>query len=217
MPFFLALIPITVELVEAVQTVVVVGAAVAGARAIADVAQEVVERIQEHNETTDTSVQTERKTIYDWWCNGLTSEERKVLLGWGYSDKGTCYSLKELKDEVKYRERNLLPQQSQTYIQQWREENDYSSGEERKQNKRIVNPSKKNSPVWKGLKYKGRDRYGDKVMTNGRTGSKERLYQWDDTHNDIEVFSDSGNKHLGSMDPRTGKMYKGPKFHTIDW
>ena len=33
------------------------------------------------------------------------------------------------------------------------------------------------------------------------------LYEWDHAHNDIEVY-DSNGKHLGSMDPITGEMYK---------
>ncbi|MBX9975090.1 hypothetical protein H7K21_19040 [Cytobacillus firmus] len=35
----------------------------------------------------------------------------------------------------------------------------------------------------------------------------QRFYSWGHTHNDIEVF-DSKGKHLGSMDPITGKVYK---------
>ena len=33
------------------------------------------------------------------------------------------------------------------------------------------------------------------------------IYKWDFTHNDIEVFA-KNRRHLGSIDPRTGKMYK---------
>jgi hypothetical protein len=33
--------------------------------------------------------------------------------------------------------------------------------------------------------------------------------RWDHTHNDIEVFDKRG-RHLGSMDPTTGEMYKPP-------
>ena len=32
-------------------------------------------------------------------------------------------------------------------------------------------------------------------------------YDWDWTHNDIEVYDRNG-KHLGSMDPVTGIIYK---------
>ena len=64
---------------------------------------------------------------------------------------------------------------------------------------RIANPPKAESPVWRDLKpYKGQTR------TDG-----EKFYQWDYTHNDIEVFSTKGSRpHLGSMDPVTGKIYK---------
>jgi hypothetical protein len=64
------------------------------------------------------------------------------------------------------------------------------------------------------MRYYGKDKYNKAVMTNDETGSKKRYFQWDNTHNDIEVF-DSNYKHLGSMDPRTGKMYKGSKGHSI--
>lgn len=144
----------------------------------------------------------EKRTVWDWWCNGLTGEEREILLGWGYSDNGSRYSLAELKDEVKYREKKLLPKQSQNYVSWWVDENDYSSGEERRQNKRIVNPPKSKSPVWKGLKHHKGD-----IRTNGKSGSEKRFYRWDDKHDDIEVYDKNG-KHLGSMDPRIGKIYK---------
>ena len=39
-----------------------------------------------------------RKTVYDWWCNGLTSDERQILLENGYSDKSGCFGLEELKN-----------------------------------------------------------------------------------------------------------------------
>jgi len=158
----------------------------------------------------------ERRTIWDWWANGLTGEEREILLGWGYNDNGSRYSLKELKDEIKYRERKLLPDECQTCIQVWINESDYSSGEERKENKRIVNPSKKKSPFWKKLRKCGRDKYGKTIKTNTKTGSEKRYYQWDDRHNDIEVYDRNG-KHLGSMDPRVGKMYKSAKGYTLKW
>ena len=61
--------------------------------------------------------------------------------------------------------------------------------------------TKSDSPVWKGLKsYKG------KTKTTG-SGKKKKYYEWDHTHNDIEVYDHKG-KHLGSMDPLTGEMYK---------
>lgn len=144
----------------------------------------------------------EKRTIWDWWANGLVGEEREILLGWGYSDNESRYTLAELKDEIAYREKKLLPEQSQTYIQVWIDENDYSSGEERRLKKRVVNSSKSRSPVWKGLKHHKGD-----IKTNNETGSKKRYYQWDDKHDDIEVYDRNG-KHLGSMDPRIGKIYK---------
>ncbi|MDX8045706.1 SAR2788 family putative toxin [Gracilibacillus sp. S3-1-1] len=65
------------------------------------------------------------------------------------------------------------------------------------------NMAKADSPVWKKLKpFRG------KTKTDG-SGKKKRYYEWDNTHNDIEVYDNKG-KHLGSMDPLTGEMYKGP-------
>ncbi|MCP4343987.1 MAG: hypothetical protein GY795_00495, partial [Desulfobacterales bacterium] len=52
--------------------------------------------------------------------------------------------------------------------------------------------------------------YKGKTRTNGKTGKDKRLYQKDRTHNDIEVYNGDGTKHLGSMDPKTGEIYKGP-------
>ncbi|MBO0853176.1 MAG: hypothetical protein J2P18_05340 [Nocardia sp.] len=58
------------------------------------------------------------------------------------------------------------------------------------------------SPVWKDLKpYRG------KTKTNGKNGKSREFYEWDYTHDDIEVY-DSKGQHLGSMDPVSGKMYK---------
>nr|WP_245746501.1 colicin E3/pyocin S6 family cytotoxin [Evansella caseinilytica] len=70
--------------------------------------------------------------------------------------------------------------------------------------KRVFNVKKQESSVWKDLdNVKGKDR-----KTTG-TGRNKRYYEWDHTHNDIEVYDKKG-KHLGSMDPLTGEMYKGP-------
>ena len=67
---------------------------------------------------------------------------------------------------------------------------------------RIINPHKAQSPVWKEFKpYRG------EYKTNGLKGKDEQFYKWDKRHNDIEVFNGNG-KHLGSMDPVNGKMYK---------
>lgn len=47
---------------------------------------------------------------------------------------------------------------------------------------------------------------GKSYRTSGK-GRDKRYYDWDYTHNDIEVYDRNGN-HLGSMDPTTGEMYK---------
>jgi len=63
---------------------------------------------------------------------------------------------------------------------------------------RVINPSKQSSPVWKNLKPSSKTGF----RTDGRN-----FYKWDHTHNDIEVFNARG-KHIGSMNPTTGEMYK---------
>ncbi|AIL66130.1 Cytotoxic domain protein [Rickettsiales bacterium Ac37b] len=74
-------------------------------------------------------------------------------------------------------------------------------------NERKTNPTKAESKIWQELEpYKG------KTRTNGLSGKERRYYEWDNLHNDIEVFDHKG-KHLGSMNPKTGVMYKQPKGH----
>lgn len=65
------------------------------------------------------------------------------------------------------------------------------------------NPSKQESPVWGNLSNAGNGR-----KTSGQ-GSDRRYYEWDYTHGDIEVYDRRG-RHLGSMNPSTGEMYKPP-------
>ncbi|MCB9985166.1 MAG: hypothetical protein H6864_05700 [Micavibrio sp.] len=62
--------------------------------------------------------------------------------------------------------------------------------------------TKASSPIWKGFK----NHRGD-IKTNGLKGNEKKYYQWDYTHGDIEVYNAKG-KHLGSIDPNTGEMYK---------
>ncbi|RGB43943.1 cytotoxic-domain-containing protein [Rhizophagus diaphanus] len=59
------------------------------------------------------------------------------------------------------------------------------------------------SPKWKEL-----DSFRGKTKTTG-TGKDKKYYEWDFTHNDIEVYDKNG-KHLGSMDPIKGDMTKPP-------
>lgn len=69
-------------------------------------------------------------------------------------------------------------------------------------NDRKFNVNKQESKQWNKLdRVKGQDR-----RTSG-TGKDKQYYEWDFTHNDIEVY-DSRGRHLGSMDPTTGEMYK---------
>lgn len=67
--------------------------------------------------------------------------------------------------------------------------------------------NKGNSPIWRGLKpYEG----------TWRTDGGEKFYQWDNLHGDIEEWERRGGRlhHLGSLDPNTGRQYKGPKHPT---
>jgi len=68
----------------------------------------------------------------------------------------------------------------------------------------IVAVTKAESPVWQGFQE-----WRGKTKSNGKSGSKRRYYEWDNTHEDIEVYDSNGN-HLGSMDPMTGAMIKPP-------
>ncbi len=59
-----------------------------------------------------------------------------------------------------------------------------------------------NEDFWKGLRpYRG------KTKTNGESGRRRRLYEWDFTHGDVEEYDSRGN-HLGSVDPATGNQTK---------
>ncbi len=59
------------------------------------------------------------------------------------------------------------------------------------------------SPVWQELSpYRGG------IRTSG-SGRRQLFYTWDYTHNDIEVWDRFG-RHLGTMDPINGEMYKPP-------
>ena len=57
------------------------------------------------------------------------------------------------------------------------------------------------SKVWKDL-----EPYRGPIKQNGE-GKSKRFYKWDYTHNDIEVYDRKG-RHLGSMEPTTGELYK---------
>lgn len=61
------------------------------------------------------------------------------------------------------------------------------------------------SEVWRGLQpHRGRTR------TNGESGRRRRLYEWDYQHGEIEVYDRNG-RHLGAMDAETGEMTKDPE------
>ncbi|WP_425441433.1 colicin E3/pyocin S6 family cytotoxin [Sporomusa malonica] len=66
----------------------------------------------------------------------------------------------------------------------------------------MFNVQKQESVVWKSFdSVRGTDR------KSAGFGRDKRYYEWDHTHNDIEVYDNKG-RHLGSMNPETGEMYK---------
>jgi RHS repeat-associated protein len=69
---------------------------------------------------------------------------------------------------------------------------------------RIFNVTKAESSVWKGF-----ENFRGSTKTNGMSGRDRRYYEWDHTHNDIEVYDKKG-KHLGSIHPETGETVKPP-------
>jgi hypothetical protein len=60
--------------------------------------------------------------------------------------------------------------------------------------------SKTESPIWQDFRQ-----FRGATKTNGLSGSDRQFYQWDYTHNDIEVYNSQG-RHLGSMDPSSGEI-----------
>ena len=60
--------------------------------------------------------------------------------------------------------------------------------------------SKATSTVWQNF-----EPFRGQTKTNGLKGSNKRYYEWDYTHNHIEVYNSVG-KHMGEMCPKTGKM-----------
>ncbi len=70
-----------------------------------------------------------------------------------------------------------------------------------KKGTRTGNAGKTDSKVWNDLE---RGRRGRKTTGSGKN---KHYYEWDYKHNDIEVYDNKG-KHMGSMDPKTGEMYK---------
>jgi hypothetical protein len=62
-------------------------------------------------------------------------------------------------------------------------------------------------PVW-GFKAEYPDNYEEIAIDFSEPGKNTKYYSWDNLHNEIEVFDRFG-KHLGVMDPTTGKMIKG--------
>ncbi len=78
----------------------------------------------------------------------------------------------------------------------------FNNAEIKDKDDRKFNVNKQESKMWNSFKkVKGQDR-----RTFG-IGKFKKYFEWDFTHNDIEVY-DSKGKHLGSMDPTTGEMYK---------
>jgi hypothetical protein len=95
MPFFI-FIPALIALTEVVEAVAVVGAiattAYAGARTI-----EAATSSSSSSSSCGNSVRY--RTLYDWWGNGISSEERRIILDRGHYD-GHSYTLEYLEQEL---------------------------------------------------------------------------------------------------------------------
>ena len=96
MPFiFLPVLIFVEELVQVAVTAAVIGAGVAVGAQAGEVVTNSINNLS--TSSTHSTLTLEQKTIYDWWCNGLDSEERQILLEHGYSDGSGCFRLEELK------------------------------------------------------------------------------------------------------------------------
>jgi Cytotoxic len=76
--------------------------------------------------------------------------------------------------------------------------------------------TKSNSPIWRGAPFldsKGKqiqlEPHKGPIKTNGKTGKKAEYYEWDHTHNDIEVY-DKNYQHKHVIDPVLGTVKEGP-------
>ena len=68
--------------------------------------------------------------------------------------------------------------------------------------------SKSQSPIWKSLKP-----YRDNIKTNGLSGSKCLYFQWDYTHQEIEMYNHRG-RPVDALDPITGeRLFKEVSRH----
>ncbi|CAG8510698.1 3085_t:CDS:1 [Funneliformis mosseae] len=101
-------------LVEEVVEVAVVATAVAATTVVAFKAIEIGGRTINYlvdefatlsvptSNSTNTSTYLGERTIHEWWLDGITSEERQLLLKKGYSDKTGCFTLDNLKNIICY-------------------------------------------------------------------------------------------------------------------
>lgn len=92
--------------------------------------------------------------------------------------------------------------------QKWYEKEGRALEERVKNREEKVAPSE--SWIWNNLQKTGRIEQGREVRTNGRKGKDEVIFTFDRKSGEIEVFQGSGKvkKHIGVMDPVTGRMKK---------
>jgi hypothetical protein len=81
---------------------------------------------------------------------------------------------------------------------------DWKGDDEDTEQERKHNCEKSESQIWKEFKN-----YKQGYRTNNKKGSAAEYYEWDYDHNDIEVYDHLYN-HKGSLNPKTGELYKGP-------
>lgn len=115
----------------------------------------------------------EKKTIYDWWLNGVTTEEYEKLKGWGYDVQTECFTLEEVKSIIRCEEKVGQPPTNEPG---WEEK---------------YEPPKD----WDGKKK----RPNDKSNKKGYPDKKGRVWvPKDDMHGDAgwEVQVDGGEDHF---------------------
>jgi len=101
MPFFLAL-PIVLAVGEIIKVAAIVGGTVVAVNATGEIIERVAENIKDSGSTRIICEvpTTEKKTLYDWWNNGISYYERGVLHELGVKDKESTYTLEELKAKI---------------------------------------------------------------------------------------------------------------------
>ena len=62
---------------------------------------------------------------------------------------------------------------------------------------------------WKAEFLSTLERVARKGQPRWRNATRDRLYEWDGVHGELEVYNNRG-RHLGAVNPETGKFSKPP-------